>query len=236
MNRPLFLLAVPLLTLSAQTRADFYSHKYGGIGYSDMQLQGFCSGATGFVQRFNIPGQTATSGACNDSGNGWKIYGGWHWTPSLAVEASYQQLTTSELNFRIDGGSGDYLTFEDEVETRLLNAFAVGHWPVAGGFSLFGKLGGGVWNAELSERQSGELFFIYQVGPDAFEPRLTEVSGRAGRNDNGFHWGYGAGISYSYGNDWTLRAEWETFRDISNDELRGGFDVEAATVGWSMHF
>ncbi|MFC6633109.1 outer membrane beta-barrel protein [Microbulbifer taiwanensis] len=236
MNRPHFLLAVPLLTTCVQAQADFYSHKYGGIAYSDMQLQDFCSGAAEFVQSLNLPQQTASSSGCGERGDGWKIYGGWRWTPHLAVEASYHQLASAELDFRIDADNGEYLQFEDEIETQLINAFVIGHWPLAEGLSLFGKLGGGAWNSELSERQTGELFFVYQIGEEAFEERLTEVSGKATEVHNGFHWGYGFGLSYRYRNSWTLRAEWESFSEVGSEDFRGGFDVEAASLGWSMHF
>ncbi|WP_323845514.1 outer membrane beta-barrel protein [Microbulbifer magnicolonia] len=236
MNRPLILLAVPLLTVCAQAQADFYSHRYGGVAFSDAELAGFCRGATGFVQGLNSPQQTSTTNACSENGDGWKIYGGWRWTPHLAVEASYQQLANAELDFRVDADNGEYLRFEDEIETQLINVFAVAHWPLVEGINLFGKLGGGLWNSKISERQSGELLFVYLVGEDALEERLTEVSGRVEDRANGFHWGYGVGISYRHQNAWTLRAEWESFSDVGSDDFRSGFDVEAASLGWSMHF
>ncbi|AMX03342.1 outer membrane beta-barrel protein [Microbulbifer thermotolerans] len=236
MKRPNVLLAVFFLVACAQTQADFYSHKYGGIGYGNTELQGFCNGAAVFVRNLNSSGQTASASACGEKGDSWKIYTGWRWTPYMAVEASYQQLAKADLDFRIDATNGEFLQFEDRIKTHLLNAFIVGHCPLFEGLSLFGKLGGGLWSAELSERQSGQLLFAYPVAEDEVETRLEEVSGKAYDSDNGFHWGYGFGIDYRYRNKWTLRAEWESFTEVGSDSFRSDFDAQSATLGWSMHF
>ena len=236
MRRPLSLLAVPLLCFGGQAQADFYSHRYAGVGYSDTTLDGFCDGADAFVQGLANRGEAASAGTCNDSGDGWKIYGGWRWSPYLAVEGSYQQLTDAEFDFRVDGERDDYLIFQDKIETRLINAFIVGHWPLLDGLSLFGKLGGGVWNSDFSEHQSGELYFVFPVNEETVAEELLPVQGRAGDRDSGVHWSYGLGISYRYRNSWSLRAEWESFGDVGSDDFRSAFDVETASLGWSMHF
>ncbi|WP_346837551.1 outer membrane beta-barrel protein [Microbulbifer sp. SAOS-129_SWC] len=231
MARPLFLLAVPLLTLCTQAQADFYSHRYAGVSISDATLQGFCSGAEAFVQ-----GISASNSTCSSGGDGWKVYGGWRWSPLLAVELSYQQLPTSSLDFRVNGDRDDYIRAQDEIKTRLANAFVVGHWPLGSGFSLFGKAGGGIWLAEFTERQSGQLYARYLQQDGTVNEVLVSVNGKAADNDSGFQWGYGAGISYRYHNSWTLRAEWESFSDVGSDKFRSSFDVQTASLGWSMHF
>ncbi|WP_308365882.1 MULTISPECIES: outer membrane beta-barrel protein [unclassified Microbulbifer] len=236
MNRQLFLLVVPALALAAPTQADFYSHRYTGVSYSDLDIQGFCEAGNQFVQGLNNPERAATTGGCSQGGSGWKIYGGWRWKPEVAVELSYQQLSDNQLDFRLDFPTGEYLEIGDEIETQLINAFAVGHWPIGGGFSLFAKAGGGFWASKLSESQSGELLFIFENEEGEIEEELIAVSGRVEERDTGFHWGYGAGISYRYQNNWTIRAEWESFSDVGSEDFRGGFDVETASLGWSMHF
>jgi len=230
MARPLFLLAVPLLTLCAHAQADFYSHRYVGVSLNDDTVQGFCSGAEAFVQGIDAGGN------CASGGDGWKVYGGWRWSPLLAVELSFQQLPTSELDFRLNGERDDYIQAKDKIDTRLANAFVVGHWPLGGGFSLFGKAGGGIWIADFSEKQSGQLYAQYQQEDGTIAEVLVPVNGKAADSDTGFHWGYGAGVSYRYHNSWTLRAEWESFSDIGSDNFRSSFDLQSASLGWSMHF
>lgn len=236
MNRQGFLLAVSLLSFYTSAQADFYSHRYAGVSFSTVDQQGFCSDAAAFVQDLNSDSLNASGGACSEGDNGWKLYGGWRWTPHLAVEASYRQLADSELNFRLDMDRGQYLQFRDRIRTRLANAYFVGHWPLAAGVSVFGKVGGGLWWSTLSERQSGELLFTFELEDGTTEDQLVEVNGRAGNSDNGFHWGYGAGVNYRHHNGWSIRAEWENFGDLGSEALRGRYEVEAASLGWSMHF
>ncbi|WP_237055699.1 outer membrane protein [Microbulbifer sediminum] len=223
-----FLLALP-------ASADFYSHRYVGASIGDAGTGEFCRQATDAVQRFSFNGQPAQLLNCDAGGGNWKLFTGWRWTPYLAVEASLQQLAGNDLDFEFRSERGEFLRFEDELETYLVNVHAVGHWPVYGGLSLFAKAGAGAWNMQLSQRQSGELLFFFLEDGVVME-ELVPVSGSSGTSDNGFHYGYGAGISYRHHNSWTLRAEWESFSDIGSDDLRGEFDVETASLGWSMHF
>lgn len=236
MPRQTFLLAVPLLALCASAQADFYSHRYAGVSLTEIDQQGFCSNAEGFVRGLSSDSWHASGQGCSEGGDGWKLYGGWRWTPHLAVEAGYQQLADSKLGFRLDADQNQYLQFRDKIRTRLANAYVVGHWPIAAGFSVFGKVGGGLWWSELSERRSGAVLFEFEDEEGNREKRLVEINGRIGASDNGFHWGYGAGISYQHRNRWSIRAEWESFGDLGSEELRGDYDVEVASLGWSMHF
>lgn len=248
MNRPLFLLAVPLLTLCAQAWADFYSHKYAGISYSDEVLAGFCDGAMQVAQDLNIDQQTAAIRNCAERGDGWKIYGGWRWTPHWAVEASYQQLAKGETelalnNLQLPFGYFPEWRERDRVSTSLGNVFLVGHWPIAGGLSLFGKVGGGGWNSTLKQRIAAVELRLRQLpeeevaeGESDVEIIEVPVSGTVSDSRTGFHWSYGAGISYRHHNSWTIRAEWESFSDVGSDDFFTAVDVQSASLGWSMHF
>lgn len=238
MKKSLTLLAAPLLTLCAGAQADFYSHKYAGFGFGNSDRSGFCevSGAA-IAAADSAPDQSFTSLGCDDAGNGWKIYGGWRWTPQMAVETSFHQLSRNELKAEQKLDDGSHQVIDDEITTRLGNLFFVGHWPLAEGLSLFGKLGGGFWFSERDTGFDGEAFF--QVAVDENDEPIFELlpfSRSQSSNDSGFQWGYGAGISYSYQNRWTIRAEWENFADVGSEDFFGGDDAETLTLGWSMHF
>jgi opacity protein-like surface antigen len=234
MQRLLFLLVVSTLALPAS--ADFYSHRYAGVSFSNTDLDGFCEGGEAFIARNNVPGQSLTAAGCGDSGDGWKIYSGWRWTPYLAVEGSYQQLSEANLDFEYRNDDSEHLFIQDEIKTQLGNAFIVGHWPLMESLSLFGKLGGGFWMSEFSERQSGEVLYIVPVSEEEFILELGPYSAKFSDSESGFHWGYGVGVSYIHQNRWSIRAEWESFSDIGTEEFRGEFDVQSASLGWSMHF
>lgn len=236
MKKPLTLLAVPFLTLGASAQADFYSHRYAGFSFASTEETGFCDKAAQRVQSLTDDSVIATNGGCGEGSDSWKVFGGWRWTPHLAVEGSYQQFDASDFNFRLDAENDEYLTFKDEVQTRLFNASFVGHWPLAAGFSLFGKAGGGLWFSEMSERVRGEVLYELEYEDGSIEELRVPVREKSYANDNGFFWSYGGGVSYRHHNRWTLRAEWQQFADIGSENLFGGEDLQSLSLGWSMHF
>lgn len=232
MQRLLILLVVPALALAANARADFYSHRYLGLSLGNAELAGFCDGGVSFVDRNN----NLSGLGCSEEGEGLKIYGGWRWKPHLALEASYHRLPKSRLDLLWQPGFSQHLVVNEGIRTQMASAFAVGHLPLVQGLSLFGKLGGGFWMSSLRSRQSGELLFVFLDEEGEEFAQLVPVSGKSTRAANGFHWGYGAGISYRRHNNWTVRAEWEVFPDVGSSDLYGSFDVHSASLGWSMHF
>ncbi|KUJ83570.1 porin family protein [Microbulbifer flavimaris] len=235
MNRPTFLLAVPLMALPNLASADFYSHRYAGISFGNAEQQGFCTSVDAQISRFDTDTQDVPERSCEGAGNLIKLYGGWRWTPNLAVEASVRQLDDNRVGFTLTNDRGEFLQVEDEIKTRLATAYVVGHLPFFGGASFFAKAGGGFWMGELSGRQRGEVLVAVQEDGVIREVPV-EVRGRGAEADNGFHWSYGAGISYRNHNNWTVRAEWETFQDIGSEDLRGSYDLETVSLGWSLHF
>ncbi|WP_250459256.1 outer membrane protein [Microbulbifer litoralis] len=260
MTRPCFLLAVPFLTVCVSAQADFYSHRYAGVSFSNENLDGLCDSGRSTVQGFNSNGQTAIFDRCTETGKGWKIYGGWRWTPHLAVEASFQKLAQGSITYdrtdvqmppppvflvpgqRAPTGFFPEWRERDDIDTALGNIFVVTHWPIAEGFSVFAKLGGGGWNSRLKRRISGIQVFAIPLEPEEgqeeieFEFEEGPSSGTLEETRNGFHWSYGAGISYRHRNSWTIRAEWESFSDVGSDDFFTAVDVESASLGWSMHF
>ena len=238
MVRPLLLLVVPLTLLgSSLASADFYSHRYGGLSLQSTALDPLCSSSRGFVEGLNRDAQSTELQSCSDTGPGAKLYAGWRWSPNFAVEADLRQTATTTTQFTARNPQFTYLSVKDRVTTRMGNAFVVGHLPVGrSGFSVFGKLGGGFWLSQLRSRQRGDALAVFQLEDGTLRPVLFPVDGTFSESTSGFHWGYGAGVSYRFRDRWTLRAEWELFPEIGSDELRGEYDVESASLGWSVHF
>lgn len=237
MARPQLLLVVPAALLAHTASADFYSHRYGGISLLDSQLDGFCSQTQTFVRNLNATDQQASMRRCDDQGTGWKLYGGWQWTPHLAIEADIRQNPDANFQFAITNPALPQLTVQDRVSNRMGNLFVVGLLPVTdNGFSVFGKLGGGFWLSQITEYQEGEAVFLVRMEDQSIQEVIAPVSAKFSDNDSGFQWGYGAGISYRHRNTWTIRAEWELFPEVGSDELRAQYDVETTSVGWSYHF
>ncbi|MBN8430370.1 outer membrane beta-barrel protein [Microbulbifer salipaludis] len=238
MARLPLLLVVPLSLLgSSLASADFYSHRYGGISLQHTAQDPLCHNARAFVDGLNGEQQTAQLANCTDSGPGAKLYAGWRWSPSFAVEADLRQAATTTAQFSISNPQLPYLNIKETLTTRMGNAFVVGHLPVGrSGVSVFGKVGGGFWLGQLRSRQRGDALAVFQLEDGSLQPVLFPVDGTFSESTSGFHWGYGAGVSYSFRNRWSLRAEWEWFPEIGSDALLGKHDVESASLGWSVHF
>ena len=234
---PELLVVSAALVLALPASADFYSHRYLGLSVLEGSLDPFCSQAEDLVARNNTDQQTLSTSGCEEAGTGWKVYGGWRWTPHLAFELDARQLPTAEHDFLVSSTLYPYLSVTHEVTTRMGNAHFVGHLPFGtSGLSLYGKIGGGFWLREWKEKQRGEIVLRIPVSEGVTEDVLVPVRGSFHNNSSGFHWGYGAGISYRNQNRWTLRVEWEAFPDIGSDVFGGQQDIQSASLGWSMHF
>ncbi|WP_299596947.1 outer membrane beta-barrel protein [uncultured Microbulbifer sp.] len=232
------LLVVPLSLLgSGLASADFYSHRYGGVSLQSTAQEPLCNDARGFVDNLNRDRQSAEFSTCSDSGPGAKLYTGWRWSPNFAVEADLRQASTTTSQFTVSNPQLTHLNVKDKVTTRMGNAFFIGHLPVGrSGFSVFGKLGGGFWLSQLRSRQRGDAIAVFQLEDGSLQPVSFPVDSTFTESTSGFHWGYGAGVSYSFRDRWTLRAEWELFPEVGSDELLGEYEVESASLGWSVHF
>jgi OOP family OmpA-OmpF porin len=82
------------------------------------------------------------------------------------------------------------------VEVTGFNVAALGSFPISEQFSVFGKLGLFVWDAEASDTTGGVPFEATADG--------TDVS-------------LGLGVSYNFTRNFGVRAEWELFKTDEAD-------------------
>jgi OOP family OmpA-OmpF porin len=133
-----------------------------------------------------------TSGSVDGKDSGFKIFGGYSFTPNFAVEMAFVDL--GELTYR--GTFGGIPVTNGRVETSGLNTSVVGTMPVSSSFSLFAKAGIFAWSAEARDITGGFPF-----------------SG----SDNGGDLSFGLGGSFHLNRNLSLRAEWESFE--ANDNI-----------------
>lgn len=133
-----------------------------------------------------------TSGTVDGKDSGFKIYGGFEFTPNLAVEMAYVDL--GELTY--GGTFGPDPVTNGRLETTGLNVALVGTVPVSPGFSLFAKGGIFAWSAEARDITAGRVF----VG-----------------RDEGGDLSFGLGAAFYLNENLSLRAEWERFE--ANDSI-----------------
>ena len=170
LSLPLLLTA---LTVTGSANAAWYvGGTYGVTSYEDL-----CDSVSG-----------EAGATCDDSPDGYKIFGGLRVNPNLAFEASYMDMgeatASSSISSRTLGVTG-------------LNFSVLGIKPLSKSFELFGKLGLMFWEAESK---------VTGTGPGAASSSVTV-------NDSDINFGFGA--TYNVNETFGLRAEFERFHNIS---------------------
>ncbi|MBC7983530.1 MAG: outer membrane beta-barrel protein, partial [Candidatus Obscuribacterales bacterium] len=148
-------------------------------------------------------------GAIDDSGRGYKLFGGNRFHRNIAVVGGFAQLADTEAT--------GPLPFTDQLEVNGAYVSAVGILPLSATFELFSTLGLFRWNQDVTYNGIGGSFngtdLTYSVG--------------AGYN---FSVRGAPGIA--------LQAEWQHFRDVgTSDALLGHIDdYSLATVNFVFRF
>ena len=144
----------------------------GSIGQSDMDEE--------------IAAGLITSGTVDAKDTGYKIFGGYMFNRHFGIEGAYVNL--GEVSY-----SGDFFgspVTGGKVEVSGFNVSALGALPINEQFSVFGKIGLFLWDAEASDITGGAPFSAKEDG--------TDVS-------------FGIGVNYHFTRNLGVRAEWEMF-------------------------
>ena len=132
------------------------------------------------------------SGTVDAKDTGWKIFGGYMFNRHFGVEAAY--LNLGEVSY--SGTFGGLPVTGGKVELTGFNIAALGSYPLSEQFSVFGKLGLFIWDAEASDTTGGAPFSATADG--------TDLS-------------FGVGVNYNFTRNLGLRAEWEMFKTDEAD-------------------
>ncbi len=161
-------------------------------------------------------GLTARS-SVDDTDTGWKLFGGYNFSPNFAVEGSYADLGELSIKSRVTSPVAATVNTSWEAKTWTLSV--VGILPLGYNFDVFGKVGMHYWDADLS---------------------ATATSGAsaasASDDDNGTDLMYGIGADYNFTNNFALRVEWELYQNIGDDNSTGESDVDLWSAGVQYSF
>jgi OmpA-OmpF porin, OOP family len=174
-------LACSVLALAASlagTQVSAQAFVGGSLGQSDIDEE--------------ITAGLIDSGTVDAKDTGWKIFGGYMFNRHVGVEAAY--LNLGEVSY--SGTFGGLPVTGGKVELTGFNIAALGSYPISEQFSVFGKLGLFIWDAEASDTTGGALFSATADG--------TDLS-------------FGVGVSYNFTRNLGLRAEWEMFKTDEAD-------------------
>jgi OmpA-OmpF porin, OOP family len=165
----------------------------GSLAATQASAQAFVGGSFG---QSDIDEEVTTglidSGTVDGKDTGWKIFGGYMFNRHFGVEAAYVNL--GEVSY--SGTFGGFPVTDGKIEVTGFNIAALGSYPISEQFSVFGKLGLFMWDAEASDTTGGAPFSDTADG--------TDVS-------------FGVGVSYNFTRNLGLRAEWEMFKTNEAD-------------------
>ena len=161
---------------------------YAGAGLGLTWLDG---GATAID-----PSVTAgTVSKLDDDDNGWKVFVGYQVTPNIAAELSHVDLGEYSVVHNPGGGSQT-----DRVRPRAWCLSGVGSLPVAGAFSVLGRVGVCKWD--------------------------DHASGNPG--DDGTDLAFGIGASYDFTSRLSARLEVERYLNVAHDD--GNVDMASMNL------
>jgi OmpA-OmpF porin, OOP family len=146
----------------------------------------------------------------DDSDTGFKIYGGYEFTPNFAVEVGYADLGKLSA---VDATPPPTST---SFESSAVFADAVGLWPINREVSLFARAG----------------FAFTTLDIRSSTPGLGSVV--AGEDETNLKLGLGA--QFNVTRNVALRAEWERYLDVGEDATTGESDVDVMGVSLNVRF
>ena len=140
----------------------------------------------------------------DDSGTTWKILGGYKFMKYFAAELEYIDVGDAEDSWREE--DGPYFAEADAtIGLSGFNASAVGILPLGEKFSVFGKLGFIMWDAD------------FELEGDTNLPEFEGVDLSDKGTDDGtdISWGIGAGFDFT--DNFGVRLEYQSFEIEDTD-------------------
>ncbi|MET0656754.1 MAG: outer membrane beta-barrel protein [Steroidobacteraceae bacterium] len=157
----------------------------------------------------------------------WGFFAGYRWTPNLALELGYLQL--GEVTYRSNDQVLDVLVappvlYPAESRTRselsALTFSVLGIWPLTYQWELFGRAG--ISLTETEWRTHADI--------EGFSP------GRFGDSKSNADLLAGVGISYTFLDVYTVRAEAQRVFDAGNEDFVRESDIDLVSLGISVSF
>lgn len=158
-------------------------------------------------------GFTVRSTAEDNSGTGYKLFGGYQLTPNFAVEGGYFDLGRYSYSATTTPAG----TFSSNNRVRGLNLDLVGMAPLSDRFSVFGRVGAAYAQNRANFASTGF------VPVNTSNPR---------RNDT--HLKIGVGLQYAITEALAVRAELERYR--ISDPIRNRGHIDMASLGLVYRF
>ena len=160
-----------------------------------------------------------TVATADDSSTGAKFFVGYAFNKFFALEGFYANLGEYTITAVADDGFDS--TAVDKWTVRGFGVAATGALPLNNWLALFGKLGFVSWDLE-------------------YESTISDTTGLSGILFTGSESGtsplFGVGAEFDFSSRWALRAEYERYIDIGEQDTFGHFDVDLMSVSAIFRF
>ena len=208
MKKTLIGLAIAAATTPAWSQEPT-SKFYAGASLGQSKFKGACDTEAGI-----------TLSNCKDSDTAWKIFGGYQFTPNLAVELGYNDFGRISSDATVIVG-GSTFTGNARIEATAFELTGVGSLPLGHQFSLYGKLG--VYYAETKS------------SANVRQTTAPFATGSSSASDNNTNLTFGFGARYDITRNIAMRAEWQRFSKVGSDDTGKG-DIDVLGVGVLYRF
>lgn len=198
------LVAVPV---AAGGRAEQGFYVGGGFGQSVFQTESV-SDLESDLAGAGITGSIDV----DDTDTAWKLFGGYQFFKHLAVEGAYVDL--GELKADINVTAPLPVTGSAKFEATGFQVAAVGTYPFANGFGIFGKLGLMYWDVETEVTATSG---VASASASASETGLDPIAG--------------VGARYQFQNNVGIRVEWERYFSVGDEEETDEGDIDFFSAG-----
>ena len=146
--------------------------------------------------------------SCDSKAAAFGILGGYQINRNFAAELGYHDF--GRVTFSAPGVSGN-------IKASAAELVGLAAYPVAGQFSLYGKLGAYRAEAKLSASLAG-------LGSGSLKDRTTDLT-------------FGFGARYDVTRETGVRAEWQRYKNVGGDDTGGKSDIDVISIGliWRFH-
>lgn len=212
------LFAVPLLLLAQPAPAAIEGWYYGISGgqaqaaLSQADLDEF---GDFFFDDVGAP-LLSRSSTLEDSDSAWSLLFGYQFSPYFAVEGGYVDFgaypyaltgTAAVTSGTVPAGLGF------EFETKGFPVAVVGVLPLGYLFELQGR--GGIFFSDT------DATFSASLANDSITDKV---------NGTGTELFYGVGLSMNLGDTWSIRADWQQFKDVGDEDLTTETDIDLISL------
>jgi OOP family OmpA-OmpF porin len=192
---------------------------FGLPTFAQVPLAGFYAGLGGGLTNARsvcntvwLPAGT-TLGGCDKKDIGWKIYGGYQFTPHWGAELGYLDFGKQRWGVAIGGVT----PATAEAEAKVWQLAATGTLPLVPGNSIYSP-GFGVFGKVGLHRSD-----------------IDVSAGGISANGSSTDWMWGLGARWDFTRNVSMRIEWERFNNAGNNTI-GTTDLEMLSISAKFRF